>query len=721
MTSSHSDAEPTAQAPATTTTTTAPPESTGTTRRPGRASRSTPKPVGRWAEADVRRVAFAPAGFIAAALVALVIGLGIGGGAAGLAIADPGPVVMWGLPVLKLLFNVSAAITIGALVSAMWVVSRAEPEFERTMTVAQGASAAWLVTGCGAALFTFLQISNVPLSFDESFGEQLVFFFTRLDLGTLTVLQLSMVLVLSLAVFAVRAPWGIALMTALALLALWPIAAQGHAAGAANHELAMGGMTLHLTGAAVWLGGLVLIAIIAPRLENARRLRILERYSALALLSFIVVAASGVVASVVNIGSWQGLATPYGLIVLLKAAALVGLGIFGACQRRWLIDRMRLGTGRGPLAWLIALELVLMGVASGLAAALGRTPSVVQDIPASELGGPTPAEILAGIPLPPPFEGSRLFTEWTLDPIWTLLTLLGVFFYSAGVWRLHRRGDAWPVWRTISFMLAAALMLYLVNGPLIVYGKFLFSFHMTQHMFLTMLTPIFLVLAAPITLTLRAVHPRHDGSMGTREWMLRFVHSKWAAFFSHPIVAAVMFGGSLLVFYYTPLFRWAITDHVGHMWMIADFTIVGYLFVNSLIGTEPGLTRASFPMRLIVLVLVMTFHAFFGISIMTGTGLLVADWFGATGRPWGPDAITDQQIGGAIAWGVGELPTVLLALLVTAAWLRDDKKEQKRRDRQADRDGDAELAAYNAKLRALAEQETRQRGESASPARGASS
>lgn len=687
-------------------------------RRGGSPSTRTAR-VSPWSEADVRLVALAPAGLLAAAIVVLLIGLAIGGGATALAVADPGPVIMWGLPVLRLLFNLAASVTIGALVCAMWVASRDEPEFERTMTIAQGGAAAWLVTGLGVALFTFLQITNLPLSGDPLFGEQLVFFFTKLELGRLWVLQLAMVLVLSLVVFAVRSPLLVGLMTGLSLLSLWPLAAQGHAAGAANHELAMGGMTLHLTGAAVWLGGLVVIAIMAPRLSNPRRLAFLERYSTLALVSFVVVASSGVVASVVNVGSWGGLATPYGLIVLLKVGALVALGVFGAFQRRTLINRMR-GAGSGgtrrPLAWLVALELVVMGVAAGLAAALGRTPSVVVDVPADQLTAPTPAQILSGRPLPPEFEFSNLFTVWSLDPIWTLLCLLALFFYIAGVLRLRARGDSWPIRRTISFVIAMLTLLYIVNGALYVYGVFLFSFHMVEHMLLTMLVPIFVVVGAPVTLLLRAVHPRHDGSMGTREWMLALVHSKWASFFSHPVVAAVVFAGSLLVFYYTPLFRWAVTDHVGHMWMITDFLIVGYLFVQSLIGIDPGIKRAPYPMRLISLVLVMTFHAFFGISVMTGTGLLMADWFGATGRPWGPDALGDQQMGGALAWGFGELPTVFLALLVTMSWLRDDTREAKRRDRRADRDGDAELLAYNARLKALAEADARRAAPAAGPA-----
>ena len=56
---------------------------------------------------------------------------------------------------------------------------------------------------------------------------------------------------------------------------------------------------------------------------------------------------------------------------------------------------------------------------------------------------------------------------------------------------------------------------------------------------------------------------------------------------------------------------------------------------------------------------------------------------------------------GALAWAFGELPTLILAILVLIAWMRDDSREARRYDRRADRDGDAELAAYNAYLARL--------------------
>lgn len=670
-----------------------------------------------WSPATLQLLRWGPAGLILVALLVATVALALGGGTAPLAIGDPGPVVRWGLPILRLSFDLSAALAVGALCIAIFACSREKPEFERAMTLAQGGSVAWALATLLTSIFTYLDVSAVPLSFDASFGTGMWYFFTNLELGQMWLMATVMVLILSTIVFAVRSRWGTLLTTGYALLCLWPVATMGHAAGAASHDLAVGGLTVHLTGAAIWVGGLIVVTMLAVAARadddrDARRLALVERFSQLALIAFAVVTFSGIVIAFVNMTDpAQLFTTSYGLIMFAKILLLVVLGGFGVLQRRFLIGRMRTRLAQGsstaaPLAWLLGIELLVMGAVSGAAAALGRTPSPQSPVTADQLAQPSPAQLLSGDELPPPFEFSRLFTEWSLNPIYTALAVLGLVFYFIGMARLRRRGDAWPVWRAASVTVGILIFLYNINGPLYVYGRFLFSFHMTEHMILSMIVPIFLVMGAPMTLLLRAVKPRKDGSMGGREWALHIVHSKWAQFFSHPIVAGVNFAIALLMFYFTPLFRWATYDHVGHMWMIAHFLIVGYLFVESLVGDDPARTRASYPMRLISLVLVMTFHAFFGLAVMTGTGLLVADWYGATGRDWGPaTAIADQQLGGAIAWGIGEFPTVILALLVGLQWSRSDSRKAAREDRRAERNDDAELRAYNERFKRLAEKD----------------
>ncbi len=158
----------------------------------------------------------------------------------------------------------------------------------------------------------------------------------------------------------------------------------------------------------------------------------------------------------------------------------------------------------------------------------------------------------------------------------------------------------------------------------------------------------------------------------------------------------------MIIFYYTGLFELALTSHVGHVFMVVHFSLAGYLFANVLVGIDPGPRRPAYPIRLVLLFATMAFHAFFGVALAQSTALLAADWFGGLGLPWGVDALADQRQGANLAWALGEIPTLVLAGVVAVQWAREDDRTARRKDRQADRDGDAELAAYNAMLADLA-------------------
>jgi putative copper resistance protein D len=247
------------------------------------------------------------------------------------------------------------------------------------------------------------------------------------------------------------------------------------------------------------------------------------------------------------------------------------------------------------------------------------------------------------------------------------------------------------------------VLVYATSGAPGIYGRVLFSAHMLGHMTTSMVAPPLLVLGAPVTLALRALHRRTDGSRGAREWLLEVVHSRLLHLLGNPLVAAGLFAGSLVTFYYSPLFALSLRTHTGHVLMQLHFLLVGYLFASVLIGVDPGPSKPPYPLRLVLLFATMAFHAFFGMSLVSGSSLLAPEVLTALGRTWGRSPLADQQLGGAAAWGLGEFPTVLLGLGVAIAWARSDDRESRRTDRQADRDGDAELAAYNAHLARLAE------------------
>ena len=656
-----------------------------------------------------------PALLILAAFASSLAALQFGGAVVPELIADPGEVVRYGLPLAKLAVNLGAAGTLGALALSVFAFSSDSRAYTLALDVAAGAAAVWAVAAAATGFFIFQTIYLQPITLDDRFGQVLTTFLTQTELGQAWLTTMLVAAAITVLCFAVRNQTVVIFLLIASVAGLVPMALQGHSGNTESHDAATSAIWLHVMFAALWLGGLLTLAIVSRTLDAAKLRDAVSRYSTIALVSFIVVAVSGYVSAEIRVGTLANLLTPYGILVLIKAGALVALGVFGAFYRRALISRM------GPVAsrtrslfwWLVAAELVFMGIASGVAAALARTATPQVEIPASQAANPTPAEILTGAPLPPPLTTERLLTLWNFDLIWMLICAFGIFFYLAGVWRLHKRGDSWPVHRTLLWVAGLALLFYITNGGVNVYEKYLFSAHMGAHMVLGMMVPVLLVPGAPITLALRAIVKRHDESRGVREWIMLLVHSRYFSVLAHPVVAAVLFAASLWVFYYSPLFRWATTDHIGHQWMIIHFLLTGYVFVQSLIGVDPGPVRPPYPIRLLVLFATMAFHAFFGLTLMMGTGLLLADWYGAMG--WGTSALADQQAGGGIAWSVGEIPTVALAIIVAVMWSRNDERNSKRYDRKADRDGDAELAVYN---EMLAQRKAASERRSVSPSQG---
>ena len=643
-----------------------------------------------------------PAILIAAALVTLVWGLAVGGGAAALVIGDPGPVVRWGLPAAKLAVNLGAAGMIGSLVLALFALKAGEHEFDTALDTASISAAVFTVAAGVTGFLTFINAFNAVPSADAVFGAQLGRFLLDTELGRTWLLTTVAGAALTVLTFAVRS-WTATLFTALlAIATIVPMATQGHSGEEANHSAAVMALALHIIAAAAWLGGLLLVIVVRPIVPAGRIAVILTRYSSIALVAFIVVAVSGYARAAIGVGAWDQLATPYGLLVLVKVGALLVLGALGASYRRRLIGRMGEERGSRRFWTLIAVELAFMGIASGAAAALARTAPPASGV-APVLG--TPAEVLTGAPLPPELTPGQWFAAWDIDLLWAFAAAFGIFFYLSGVWRLSRRGDAWPLYRTVLWCAGLVLLFWVTCGPINAYQDYLFSIHMVGHMLLSMAIPLLLVAGAPVTLLARAARRRDDGTRGGREWVLWAVHSPVSRVLTHPFVAAGLFVGSLWTFYYTDLFRWSLYDHLGHEWMTAHFLITGYLFVLSLIGIDPVPYRLPYAGRLILLIGVMAMHAFFGIAIMMQSGLFVAEWFGSMGRTWGATPLEDQYVGGGVAWSIGEIPTLILAITVAIQWSRSDDRSQRRRDRHADRTGDAELEEYNAKLAELAERD----------------
>jgi len=639
----------------------------------------------------------------AVAVVAVVIPAALLGGALAAPVAglpDAGALVRWGLPIVRAIHDLAAASTVGLLVVAATIIPEGRGT-SRRITATRYACASgvvWVVAGLVGLVFSFASYSSTGL-IDPSFGTQFQTFVVQLDFLRVAAISSAIALVVTTGAAVVQRRSGMVALAALSILAMLPLSMAGHAAGVASHDTAVNSLALHLVSAVVWVGGLLALAMLKPLLGKDLAICV-QRYSTVAGWCFGAVAVSGAANAWIRIGSIGNLASSYGALVILKVVALVALGAAGWLQRSRVVKRIAADPLAGRLFGRLALmELVVMSAAFGLGTALSRSAAPVPLMPVVSAD---PAYALTGYTAPAgPLSGSGWFTEWRIDWLWLLVSVLAVSLYLLGVRRMHARGDSWPVLRTVGWVLGWAVFVWATCGAPGVYGSVLFSVHMLMHMTVSMAAPILMVLAAPVTLALRTLTPRRDDTLGPRELLLGLVHSRYLAVIGNPIVAAAIFFGSLVVFYFSPLFELALRTHTGHVLMTLHFLLAGYLFAWVLVGIDPGPRRWPPLLRLVILFATVSFHAFFGVALTTGTTLLAPSFYEGLHLPWAVDLLADQRNGGAIAWGVGELPTLVLALLVTLAWVRSDDAESKRLDRQADRDDDAELKAYNAHLAAI--------------------
>ncbi|TLP78943.1 cytochrome c oxidase assembly protein [Nesterenkonia sphaerica] len=665
-----------------------------------------------WAAPLPVTVAAVSAGLIALIVAGLATGVGQGG-----AISDPGPLTRWGLPVARYAHHLAMATAVSAAILAAVAIpfrtgprnrqdrqaGQEHPMYTRAMHIAMAASVVWTIAALAVLVLTFSSLSGLPVSADQGFSEG--FFDYTLNIATGQA-WLSIVLIAGACATlfaAVRRPAGVGCVAVLGLVAIVPMAMVGHSAAGDGHTAAVNSLGLHLLGVVVWVGGLIALALLAPQIAyTARHLSardqggpeilgtVLRRYSVLAGLALVTVAASGVINAELRITSFgELLGTDYGRMLVVKTAATLVLAGIGFAHRQWVIPRILAST---RLLWqLIIVEIALMTAVIGVSAILGRTPPPV---PESLPPDATPARLLTGYDLPPEPQLSNFFTLWRPDWLWVAVVMFLAIWYVRAVVQVRARGISWPLTRAVSWLFGLSVLLWVTSGGPAVYGMVTFSGHMIQHMTLTMVAPIFLVMGSPVTLAMRALPVRSDGTRGAREWILWLVHSTWSKIVTHPIVAAVNFAGSILLFYYTPVFGLALEYHLGHILMTVHFLLTGYIFALVLIGRDPLPSRPPHFARVIILLATMVFHAFFAVALMSTEQLLQPDWFGNMGHGWFP-AIEDQHRGAELMWGLGEVPAVLMGVIVCIQWARDDRRETKRLDREAERTGDAELEAYN--------------------------
>jgi len=593
-------------------------------------------------------------------------------------------------PLSKGLMQLTGVLSIGLLLTLGFLetdVRGAVSNFRLAKKV-KSALLAWIIT---ILIFILIQIAYlleqpISASFDLTVIRS---YLTQTSIGKSYLVQLLGVSIVLLIPLKKVLSTYISLI--IALIAITAPIFQSHGTSSSHHGLAIGALVIHVIALSFWVGGLFGLT----QLSKAQKLIALPRFSELALWSAITVVITGAATAwtrLDSISSWQ---SKYGAITILKIFLALTLIGFGALHRRWIIK-----SDFPSIFRLISGEIVIMFVTVFVGSWLSTVAPPTREVKSSQ------ALLITGIQMPPAPTFSNILLAYDADGLMLGLLIIAVALYIKGVVILRKRGDTWPVGRTIAFALGISMVDFATSGGLGVYSHFAFSNHMMAHMFLGMIAPIGIVLGAPITLALRTLpQARNKDERGVRGSFIALLHSKPALVMTNPVVALAIFDGSLFTLYFTPLFGNLMQGHSGHFFMSTHFLLAGILFFQTIIGVDPAPRKVPHLVKIIIIFAAMSIHAFFSIAIMSATTLIDNGYFVLLERPWATDLLADQKLGGAIGWAMGEIP-ILLALIATfLQWLREDKKEAGRIDRAADRAAatgeDDDLAQYNRYLAQL--------------------
>jgi cytochrome c oxidase assembly factor CtaG len=268
----------------------------------------------------------------------------------------------------------------------------------------------------------------------------------------------------------------------------------------------------------------------------------------------------------------------------------------------------------------------------------------------------------------PPFGLPAVATQWQFAPVVTCAVVLSAVLYGWGVVRVARRHPArpWPLWRAGLFGAGLAVIVIATQSGIGAYDDLLFYDHMIQHVMLLMVAPPLLIGGQPLTLLLHASrNPVHT-------WAKRIIRSRVASFLTWPVFGAVGYALAVVATHLTTVASYTEQNPAWHNAEHALFLVIGYLFYLPILGTEPIRWRLSYPIRFVLLVLLMPIDTFTGVAL--GYGSAHSPGIPAGLRPaWAPSPVSDLHSGGAVMWIAGDGIMFGIMMIVFLMWARNER------------------------------------------------
>lgn len=611
----------------------------------------------------------------------------------------PGLDVAVATTVLRVGADAAGLVSVGALVWLLFLRD-ATPREARTLPegiesrVLRWSSTAWAACAGALIVFSAFDANGVPLARLAEPGALAYLYEASYFPGAWTVTFGVAMAVCVAAWFAFR--WtGLLIPLWASIFGLLAPVVVGQVLVGPDHDFGSDAAIIQTLAANVCFGVIIVATL---RVASGRLVPVasLRRLFLIAAVGLPVIAATDLVIAAFKLSGTGLLASVTGWQILARGvvlAALLALAVVAAGWGR----RGRLSERR--IARLLTAATIGIAAWVGVGVAMTRIPPPQYFVPTSI------SQVFMGFEVPDPPTFDVLISAWRPNLLFLGLAVAAVTVYLLAVRTLLRRGDAWPVGRTVSWLLGWAAVVIATSSGFGKYSAPDFGVHMIVHMSLNMLAPGLLVLGGVVTLLLRATRTNPRGIAGPHDWITWVLHWPVLRFVYNPLVVFIVFIGSYYGLYLTGIFGGFMRFHWAHQFMNLHFLIVGYLYYSLIIGVDRPPRPLPHIGKLGYVLAAMPFHAFFGVILMTSPQIIAETFYRYLDLPWA-DLPAQQYLGGGVAWAGGELPLMIVITVLAIQWGRQDAREARRKDRHLDTGRDDEFDAYNQMLARLAERQS---------------
>jgi cytochrome c oxidase assembly factor CtaG len=273
-----------------------------------------------------------------------------------------------------------------------------------------------------------------------------------------------------------------------------------------------------------------------------------------------------------------------------------------------------------------------------------------------------------------PLSAANALTSWTFEPAVAISVLVLAAAYLYGV----RRVGHWPVARTVLF-LGAGLGSWIVMTMsfLGAYDTTLFWVRAAQTVILLMVTPLFLALGMPLTLLMRAL------PAPAARRVRAFGHGRFAQLLTFPAVLSIFLLATPFALFFTPWFdavlRGGAANMLTHMWLVG----VGWAYYWTRLQVDPVPRTYPALVSMWITFAEVIFDGALGLLLMLGHDVIGLSHYRAV-RAWGPSPQTDQQLGGAAFWILGDLSGLPFLGALFRKMISDDERRSVEVDRELD-------------------------------------